>query len=269
MKMNHFGNIVRYIYNHIDQPLPLESIAEHVNLSVSSLKRLIEEITDQSSGKFIRRLKLELAFRSLQSRNNSVLDIALSSGFDNHAAFSRCFKTAFGYAPRNARKKLNILSELECIDLVDPEIIELTGFTCQSITKVGTYFEAAPQAFQVLKQALTPEELSDDFSGFFIGIGHDNPHEEQVAVNQCRFTAGVVTYRALGLEITNIAAGYYARFYYYGKPASMGLAYHYIYGKWAETSGHVINRKQPAFQAFERWPSGFRQERILINVPLK
>lgn len=269
MQITYFGKAVQYIYDHIDEPLLLEDIAAHIDLSVSSLKRLFENITQQTPGKFIRRLKLELAFRSLQSKNTSILEVALSTGFDHHAAFSRCFKNAFGYTPSEARKQISILNELEHIDLGEPDIVELIGFSCQSVTKMGTYFEAAPQAFSVLKQALQSDELGDNFSGFFIGIRHDNPHDEGIAVDKVRFSAGVAgATKHLALEEICLPSGYYARFRYYGKPSNMGLAYHYIYGKWARASQSVVDNERVTFQAFERFPDGMQEEKIWINVPL-
>lgn len=269
MQISHFGKAVQYIYDHIDEPLLLEDIAAHINLSVSSLKRLFENITQQTPGKFIRRLKLELAFRSLQSKNISILEVALSTGFDDHAVFSRCFKNAFGYTPSEARKQISILNELEHIDLEEPDIVELIGFSCQSVTKAGTYFEAAPQAFSILKQALQDDELGDNFPGFFIGIGHDNPHDEGVAVDKVRFSAGIVgATHHLALGKTYFPSGCYARFRYYGKLSNMGLAYHYIYGKWAKVSQSIIDNKRVTFQAFERLPSGIQEEKVWINVPL-
>lgn len=56
---------VKFIHNNIDQPIVLENIAKAINLSVSSLKRLFLEATNQSVGTFIRRMRMERAFRSL------------------------------------------------------------------------------------------------------------------------------------------------------------------------------------------------------------
>src|SRR5580658_10292866 len=108
---------VRFIYDNIDKPIKLADIAAAVNISLSSLKRLFLEATGQSPGAFVRRLRMEIAFRSLQNRNDSILEVALSSGFDDQSAFARCFKETFGYPPSQARKKLNIVNELECVSL--------------------------------------------------------------------------------------------------------------------------------------------------------
>lgn len=266
---NHFIKAIRYIHANIDQPITLEEIAKASDLSKSSLKRLFLETTNQSAGAFVRRMRMELAFRSLQNREDSVLEIALQAGFLDHAAFSRSFKETFGYSPSFARTKHNLISELESVSLEEPEIVDVAEFTIQSVTHQGLYFEAAPQAWQSLKEHLSQTELDDDFAGSFIGIGHDNPHEGHVAENKVRFTAGVSFLKQdLALERTQIAKGHYAKFHYQGKLHNLGLAYHYIYGAWLETSGFKISFEKPAFLVFDQFPDGFKEQTLAIYVPL-
>lgn len=269
MNSTNFIKAIRFIYDHIDQPIMLEDLARSIDVSVSYLKRLFIDATGQSPGVFIRRLRMEFSFRSLQSRKDSILEIALSAGFEDQSAFARRFKETFGYSPREARKKLNIVSELESVSLDEPDIVELTDLPIQSVTEKGLYFEAAPKAFNGLKSKLTTHELSDDCLSMFIGIGHDNPHEGEVKEDQVRFTAGVtLVERDLGVERIILSSGRYARFHYFGKPNNLGLAYHYIYGKWSQTSAIKIDITKPAFMKFNRFPEALKEQDILIHVPL-
>ena len=265
-----FIKAVSYIHQNIDDPaLKLEDIAAEIGTSTSSLKRLFEEFIEQSPGSFIRRLRMELAFRSIKSKNQSILETALSFGFEDHSAFSRRFKETFGYPPVQGREKINIVHELECITLEEPDIVELETLEIQCVTKKGLYFECAPQAWAALSQKLNALELTDDFPGVFIGIGHDNPHEGSVTENQVRFSAGIsLCNRDLGIEKITLAPGHYARFRYAGKIWNIGLAYHYIYGKWLESSSYEVNTACPAFLSFDRLPDGKNKEKIIIHVPL-
>lgn len=264
-----FGKAVRFIYDNIDQNISLQEIADSVGISLSSLKRMFIEIANQSPGAFIRRFRMEFAFRSLNNKKDSVLTVALSTGFEDQSAFTRCFKEMFGYPPREARKKLNIVNELDSVAVDEPEIVELDELNIQVVTQQGLYFESAPRAWVLLKEKLLPEELEDDFSGVYVGISHDNPHHGSIPENQVRFSAGVThIQRDLGIEHMIIPAGKYAKFHYIGKLANLGLAYHYIFGKWSEHSSYKIDLEKLAFRMSDEFPDGLKEQKLAIYVPL-
>lgn len=266
-KTNDFIKVIKFIYNQMDNPLTLELIAKNVGMSCSNLKRLFVEVTGRSAGSFIRCLKMEQAFRSLKDKDLSVLETALSSGFEDHSAFARAFKEYFGYSPTSARSKINIINELECVTLNDPSIVAIKTFKLQAITKQGLYFEAAPCAWEALEKHLTDEELSDDFLGTFIGIGHDNPHDKGVREDNVRFSAGVTHAHHLNINEITIEEGTYAKFDYTGKLNNLGLAYHYIYGAWNTKSNIKINNTKHAFIAFDAFPHEL-EHKLAIYVPL-
>jgi len=215
----------------------------------------------------MRRLRMERAFRSLKNKEESVLEIALSSGFEDASAFARTFKANFGYSPSFARNKINIVSELECVSLEDPEIVEITEFKIQAVTKQGLYFEAAPLAWKNLEEHFGEEALNDDFTGTFIAIGHDNPHDGEIAEDQVRFSAGITCLNTdLKLEEITVKGGRYAKFNYTGKLNNMGLAYHYIYGAWLNKSATKIDSTKPAFMMMDKFPNNFEESRVSIYV---
>lgn len=266
MQNNTFVKAVQYIYNHIDQPLSLDVLARAVGLSTSSLKRLFLEATGSSAGLFIRRLRMNRAFRSLKDKELSILEVALQSGFEDHSAFTRAFKEHFGYSPTQARDKLNIIQELESISLEQPEIIEIDAIPVQAITSRGTYFEAAPQSWSALKSKFSPD---DDFTGMYIGIGHDNPHDGGASEEDVRFSAGVALYpHDLEIEHITLSGGMYAKFSYWGKLNNLGMAYHYIYGAWAHQSPVHMSTTLPAFMVFGTFPDALENQHVAIYVPL-
>lgn len=265
-----FINAVNYIYEHMDESLELNDIAKAIGTSASTLKRAFHAMIQTSPGGFIRKLRMECAFRVLKNRNDSILEIALQVGFDDHAAFSRAFKDLFGYTPTAAREKWNIMNELECVTLEEPEIIETKSFTIQCVTETGTYFDAAPRAWAALNERLASIEGEERHSGIYVGIGHDNPHDGDVPAHQVRFTAGVaLVRRELNIPTRVVAGGSYGRFHYRGKLNNLGLAYHYIYGKWNEAHNHRILSTQPAWISLEEFPDPLKEQRVMIYVPLK
>ena len=84
-----------------------------------------------------------------------------------------------------------------------------------------------------------------------------------------RFSAAVshIT-RDIDAERMNIKGGDYARFSYFGKPNNLGLAYHYIFGKWQQAASKKIAKDKPAFTMFEHIPDAMQEEYIMIYVPL-
>jgi AraC-like DNA-binding protein/DNA gyrase inhibitor GyrI len=269
MNENKFAKLVGLIYENIDQPIRLEEIALRSGLSLASMKRLCQQAINQSPGAFIRRLRMELAFRSLQSRETSVLEVALASGFEDQSSFARRFRETFGFSPTQAREKMKIVSELESVVLQEPDIVELRDLNLQAVTATGYYFEAAPKAWQELQEKLSVVELADDFSGVFVGIGHDNPHDGVTAENKCRFSACIShATRDLAIDKFIIEGGRYARFRYLGKPNNLGLAYHYIFGQWEDKSGMKINKEKPAFILFDKFPEASTEHNLMIHVPV-
>ncbi|MDZ5761790.1 AraC family transcriptional regulator C-terminal domain protein [Candidatus Cyrtobacter comes] len=109
--------------------------------------------------------------------------------------------------------------------------------------------------------------LDDDFTGTFIAIGHDNPHDGEIAEDQVCFSAWLTCLNTdLKLEEIIVAGGGYAKFNYTGKLNNMGLAYHYIYGAWLSKSAVKIDDTKPAFIMIDNFPSNF-EESLIQKAP--
>jgi AraC-like DNA-binding protein/DNA gyrase inhibitor GyrI len=263
-----FRKAVVFIYRNLDQPLSLERIATSVGVSTATLKRVFDEEIGKSPGALIRRLKMELAFRTLHSREESVLEVALATGFEDHSAFSRSFKRTFGFAPSAARQRINLQRELESVELEEPDLVELEPIAMQAVTAQGYYFECAPRAWAMLAERLRTVPAESLQACLYIGQALDDPHHGDSREDQVRFVGGVQGLTAdLGLARQRIDGGRFARFRYHGKSANLGLAYHYIYGAWRERAA-VGLRSQPAFVIFDELPTRDGDASIMICVPV-
>lgn len=257
---------LRHVVDHIHEPLTLSAIAEAVGSSPSSLHRVFEELTGRSPGSFIRTLRMEFALRSLRDRERSVLEVALSAGFSDHSAFSRSFRQVFGFAPRHARERHSIVRELEHVVLEEPDLIDLEPFHALLVTESGRYHDCAPRAWQRLANE-HPQATSVDGTHLFVGIAHDNPHDgsPELPTVQVRFSAGLLT--PASARTTQLAGGPHARFRFRGYLHNAGLALHYIYGRWADSSQRPIAQR-PCLMLFDSLPSPAREMELHILVPL-
>lgn len=246
-----FRKSLMHAYRHLDRPLTIDDLAGAAGTDVRRLNRAYFTVADTTPMKLVRRLKMETGYRTLMDREVSVLEAALAAGFEDHSAFSRSFKRAFGYPPTLARAKTLLQRELEHVALGQPEFVELAPITIQCVTAQGYYHECAARAWADLAKIAIG---GGGDARVWIGMALDDPHPGIIPEDQVRFTAGVEGVGAdLGLERKLLPGGLHARFRYDGKLANLGLAYHYIYGLWREAAGVTLSAA-PALLMFDEIP---------------
>ncbi|MBT3559379.1 MAG: helix-turn-helix domain-containing protein, partial [Rhodospirillales bacterium] len=84
---------------HLSNPLPIEEIANRVNISRRQLDRVFRQELNQPPQVFYRALRLEFARHLLSQGKYTVTDVAMECGFSDAAHFSRLFKEVFGHSP--------------------------------------------------------------------------------------------------------------------------------------------------------------------------
>jgi AraC family transcriptional regulator len=92
------------VQSSLDQALSLRSMAQRFGCSPFHFHRYFSKTVGETPKQHVDRLRLERAAYKLAITAERVLDIALSVGFKNHETFSRAFKRAFGYSPRDYRR---------------------------------------------------------------------------------------------------------------------------------------------------------------------
>ena len=97
-------DVLRYIHGHIHEPLDRETLASVAGFSVPHFHRVFTAHVGESAISYIRRLRLERAARKLRMGAVDITEVALTAGYDSHAAFSKAFKQQFGMSPREFRQ---------------------------------------------------------------------------------------------------------------------------------------------------------------------
>lgn len=82
----------------------VEDMAARANLSRAQLMRLFKRHTGTSPRAFVNRIRLQQAALMLRQTTESVLSVALSSGFQSETHFGKAFKKYYGETPGNYRK---------------------------------------------------------------------------------------------------------------------------------------------------------------------
>ncbi|MFA5688207.1 MAG: AraC family transcriptional regulator [Kiritimatiellales bacterium] len=86
-----------------DNPGQLD-IAKAAGVSVAHLRRLFHEVFERSPRDVIAQIKFDRAIQLMSTPGIKLIEVAERCGFQSASAFSRAFKTFFGYAPVYWRK---------------------------------------------------------------------------------------------------------------------------------------------------------------------
>lgn len=96
---------IQIMQKHIDETIPVESIAAQMNLSVRMLEYLFAQTLKLSPGAYYRRLRLQTARRMVVDTRLQLQEIAIRTGFNSLSAFSRLFKQYYRQSPGQCRRQ--------------------------------------------------------------------------------------------------------------------------------------------------------------------
>ena len=94
---------ISYISENFASSITLENVAGHVGLNPSYFSTYFKQVCGSSFKEYLNMVRIEEAKRLLANTDYSILDIAVSIGFDNQSYFSKVFKKYTGLTPRQYR----------------------------------------------------------------------------------------------------------------------------------------------------------------------
>ena len=99
--LERINRVIDYIAEHLDEPLPLERLARLAHFSPFHFHRLFRTLVGESVHALTHRLRLEKAvFLMKHTPRTTLTRVALRCGFASSSDFSRAFKQAYGFSPR-------------------------------------------------------------------------------------------------------------------------------------------------------------------------
>lgn len=93
-----------YIANHFNDTISLEDVASVVNMHPSYFSSKFKQGTGSSFKEYLNMVRIEESKRLLTNTNFSIIDIALSTGFEDQSYFTKVFKKYTGITPKQFRE---------------------------------------------------------------------------------------------------------------------------------------------------------------------
>ncbi|MBQ8298105.1 MAG: helix-turn-helix transcriptional regulator [Ruminococcus sp.] len=95
--------ILTYIAENYQNDISIDDISRHCFYSKSYFMKFFKEAMGTGFIQYLNDYRLEIAAGLLIDTDDNILDIAVSTGFDNLSYFNRCFKKKYGIAPGKYR----------------------------------------------------------------------------------------------------------------------------------------------------------------------
>lgn len=94
---------MKLIRSNLDKPLNVQELAEAVGLTRQRLQLGFQMIYGNSVGRIRDKVRMDLALDLVRDSKLSMIEIALETGYEHPASFTRAFKAAFGISPIQMR----------------------------------------------------------------------------------------------------------------------------------------------------------------------
>ena len=99
--------VLTFINNNHERELSLEEICQHVPFSKYYLCHEFKRLTNMTIMQYLKERRLSISKKKLIDTNETISNIALSTGFKSFSYFSRFFKEETGMTPKDFRKRFS------------------------------------------------------------------------------------------------------------------------------------------------------------------
>lgn len=99
--------VQEHIEKHFNEKLSVESLAEKVATSSRNFVRRFKKATHNTPIEYIQRVRIEAAKKNLESTTMSIMQVMISSGYNDDKTFRTLFKRYAGLTPYEYRNKYN------------------------------------------------------------------------------------------------------------------------------------------------------------------
>lgn len=118
--------ILEYIKNHYSEKLTVTEIAAHLGLHPQYFSTLFHREFGTGFIDYLTTYRVNQSISDLLNSGDSILEIALNHGFNNHKTYATAFRRLYGCSPTEYRKSHRGIPETEPADAMDPDAVHDT-----------------------------------------------------------------------------------------------------------------------------------------------
>lgn len=269
--------VIDYIYDHLEQPLDLNRLADIACLSPYHWHRVYRAIYGETLAQTVKRLRLHKAAGLLTRTSLTISQIAKQSGYSGVPAFNRAFSDVYGLPPAAYRQQGRLCqfqlaandNSLKDNRMSDVTLTRIEDFHILAKHHQGSYMNIG-NAFEKIYGFLGAKGLLDP-SKRTVGIYFNDPNI--VPEPDLRSAAAVEFEQVLDIELAEgfewlqIQGGEYAVLRYTGPYADMSSAYNYLYGVWLPESGREP-ADAPCFEHYLNNPRETAPSELITDIYL-
>jgi AraC family transcriptional regulator len=276
-----FERVIDYIYENLDKPLDLYVLADIACLSPYHWHRVYKAMYGETLAGTVKRLRLHKAAGWLVNTQNSVQDIAQSSGYSSVQSFNRAFSDSLGLPPARYRTEGNhqvfkLSKDREFVsikgaEMLHVEIKEVGALRLVGIGHTGSYMDIGG-SFEKLFAWLGMKQLICEQTRSF-GIYFDDPDappEKELRSAACATLQGYEMKSLDPVTEHTIDRCECAVLRYVGPYANMHAAYQWLFGEWLPNSGRE-SENAPVFEEYVNDPRTVAPSELITDIylPLK
>jgi len=256
------NEMILYVQEHLEQRMSLEELASVAGYSPFHVHRIFHAYVGETLGTYIQRLRMGKALDALINSLKPITDIALQSGYQTPAAFSKAFKQLFRTTPSQVRKTgqrpgmffnpLEIVPEIRRFKML-AEIRELPVKNVLTVTRKGlidnNFNKTAHDAFIVLNRFINSNRIWSSLEKGCLGICPDDGVE--VSPEESRYIAGYFLKDGAEVWVRGeveemvLPAGRVAVFVHKGPYETLWQTWNKIYRDWLPTSEEKLRDAIP------------------------
>lgn len=113
--IHYIANAKKFIFDHVDEHLTVQMIADHLHIHRSYLQMLFSRHVGHTLTDYINHVRIGKAMLLLSSTDERIIDIAMATGFNSRQHFARIFQRYAGCSPKDYRKLQSTEKSRECL----------------------------------------------------------------------------------------------------------------------------------------------------------